>query len=215
MTRRSRWLLGTLVALAGAVAPAAAHAPLLRSLGAWLVVEDPLAAADAIVVVAGSTPTNEEAAAALYRAGWAPRVILSKAVMPARHIRLMHLGVRPLDFQGEARAALQKSGVPSGAIVLVSEAALITESELRLVHALARREGYRRVILVGSADHTRRLRMIWARETGGQIEGLLHPVRDETFSPEEWWRKRRMAELVLHEYLGIAAIALGISDLMK
>ena len=212
---RRWWLVGALGALVVAAALGAAHAPLLRGLGRWLVVEDALARADAIVVVAGSTPTNEEEAAALYRAGWAPRVILSRQATPARHVRLMQLGVRPLDLQGEARAALEKSGVPGYAIVTIHDAALITESELRLVYGLARQAGYRRLILVGSADHTRRLRMIWARESGGRIAGLLHPVRHETFSPEEWWRKRRMAELVLHEYLGIAALALGISDLMK
>jgi len=78
MARRRRGLVGTLVVLACAAALAAAHAPLLRFLGEWLIVEDQFARADAIVVVAGSAPINEEAAAALYRAGWAPRVILSR-----------------------------------------------------------------------------------------------------------------------------------------
>src|SRR3972149_6202140 len=94
------WLIGVLAARVGAAALGAAHVPLLRGLGQWLVVEDALARADAIVVVAGSTPTNEEAGAALYRAGWAPRVILSRPATPARRVRLMELGVRPLDLQG-------------------------------------------------------------------------------------------------------------------
>ena len=43
----------------------------LRSIGQALIVEDPLAKADAIVVVAGGTPSREEAGARLYRDGLA------------------------------------------------------------------------------------------------------------------------------------------------
>lgn len=207
--------MGAVALLVAASALATAHTPLLRAVGGWLVVEDRLTRSDAIVVISGSTPSNEEAAAALHRAGWAPRVVLSTPAMPARHARLVRLGVRPLDLAGEARVVLERAGVPPEAIVTIQDTALITEDELRLVHARALREGYRRLILVGSSEHTRRIGMIWARQARGTVQGLTHPVRHEAFSPQEWWRKRRMAELVLHEYLGIAAVALGISNLLE
>src|SRR5262249_31810436 len=67
-----------------------------------------------------------------------------------------------------------------------------------------------------SAHHTRRVKTIWAktsRKSG--IEGIVVPSRDADFNPDEWWRGRRAAEKVLHEYLGLAAIYLGISGLLR
>jgi uncharacterized SAM-binding protein YcdF (DUF218 family) len=213
MSRRRRAVSGVLTALVllGAAA-VLAHGPILRSVGRALVVEDPLGRADAIVVVAGGTPSREAAAAALFREGWAPRIILSNQFTPERVRELIALGIRRVDLQGEARLALEKHGVPAAAIVALGEPVRITETELRLVRETAQARGYRRVILVTSPLHTRRVRLIWAREARGQIEGLVVGARrGEEFAVDGWWRHRRMAEGVLHEYLGLLAIYLGVS----
>ena len=166
MTRRTVWVaLIALLALAGLAA--LAHRPLLRATGQALVVDDPRERADAIVVVAGSTPSREETAAGLYREGWAPRVLVSRQLVPGRTQRLIDMGVRRLDFQGESVAALEKYGVPRDAIVALDQPVEITETELRAVAAAARDRGWRRLILVTSAFHARRVQVIWRRESGG------------------------------------------------
>ena len=53
-------------------------------IGRWLVVEDPLERANAIVVLGGHVPFRAMEAAAIYGAGWAPEVWLSQAVEPGR-----------------------------------------------------------------------------------------------------------------------------------
>jgi uncharacterized SAM-binding protein YcdF (DUF218 family) len=213
---RRRALLGAaLGALTLAALALVFHRPLLQGVAALLVVEDPLRKADAIVVVAGGTPTREAAAAALYRDGWAPRVVVSRHQTPDRIQALIALGVRPLDYQGEARLALIKYGVPPAAILLLTEPVKITETELRTVHQAARAHGFRRLLLVTSPHHTRRVKAIWAREARGDVEGLVRPVAEEAPLLGGWWRQRRMAEAVLHEYLGLAAIYLGLSRLMN
>ncbi len=212
MSRRRRAVSGVLAALVllGAAA-VLAYGPLLRLVGRALVVEDPLERADAIVVVAGGTPSREAAAAALFREGWAPRVLLSNQFTPERVRELIALGIRRADLQGEARLALEKYGVPAGAIVVLGEPVRITETELRAVREAAQARGYRRLILVTSPQHTRRARLIWAREAGGRIEGLVVSAGGDEFAVDGWWRQRRMAEAVLHEYLGLLAIYLGAS----
>jgi uncharacterized SAM-binding protein YcdF (DUF218 family) len=172
--------------------------------------------ADAIVVVAGGTPSREAVAADLYRKRWAPRVVISRPFLSSNLRQLQALGVRSLDEQGEARLALEKLGVPGDRIIAVAEPARTTEPELDLVHKLARDKGYRRVILVTSAQHTRRVKTIWARASRKSgIAGLVVPVPDSNFDVEHWWRSRRAAETVLHEYLGLTAIYLGISQLLR
>jgi len=217
MSRGRRAVAGVLLALGVLVAVAAAgHRPLLRPVASALVVEDPIGPADAIVVVAGGTPSRERAAADLYRKQLAPRVVISRPYTSANLRELQTLGVRPLDQQGESKLALEKYGVPADRIIAVADPARTTEPELDLVHRLARADGYRRVILVTSAQHTRRVKLIWARASRKSgIGSIVLPVPDSEFNVERWWRSRRAAETVLHEYLGLAAIYLGVSQLLR
>ena len=210
MTSRATRLLAA-AALAVVALALFAHAPALRMIGHALVVEDPLAKADAIVVVAGGIPTREEAAAALYRDGLAPSVLLSNQFTPERVRALIALGARHLDYQGESRVVLEKRGVPAQAIVALPTPVKTTEAELKVVGEAARARGWRRVILVTSPQHSRRVRLVWSREAPPEIEALVRPVQEDEFLGDDWWRKRRQAEAVLHEYLGLAAIYLGIS----
>ena len=191
------------------------HAPVLRLIGRALVVEDPVAKADAIVVVAGGTPSREEAAARLFREGLAPDVVLSNQFTPDRVRQLITMGARRFDYQGESRVVLEQRGVPAQAIVALSQPVKTTEAELKVVGEAARSRGWRRVILVTSPQHSRRVKLVWSRQAPADIESIVRIAQDDDFLDGDWWRKRREAEAILHEYLGLAAIYLGISHLLK
>jgi uncharacterized SAM-binding protein YcdF (DUF218 family) len=191
------------------------YRPLLRAAGRALIVEDPRGRADAIVVVAGSTPSREDRAAALFREGWAPRVVVSRQFVPRRVQRLVDMGIRPLDFQGESVRALEVFGVPRSAIVALPEAVEITETEVRAVVAEARARSWRRVMLVTTASHARRVKVIWRREAGSAVEAGIAVVHDECSAEDGWWRRRRCSEAVLHEYLGLLALYFHVSSLMR
>jgi len=213
VTARGRGLVvAALVLVALAVV---AHGPALRLIGRALVVEDPVAKADAIVVVAGGTPSREDAAAALFREGLAPDVVLSNPFTPDRVRDLITMGVRRLDYQGEARFVLEHRGVPAEAIVVLPQTVKTTEAELKVVGELARSRGWRRVILVTSPQHSRRVKLVWSRQAPADIQSIVRIAQDDDFLDDDWWRKRREAEAVLHEYLGLAAIYLGISPLLR
>ena len=207
-----RLLVAALVLAALAIV---AHAPALRLMGRALVVEDPLTRADAIVVVAGGTPDREEVAARLYREGLAPEVVLSNQFTPDRVRNLIALGARHLDYQGEARVALEQHGVPSQVIVALPTPVKTTEAELRIVGEAGGARGWRRVILVTSPQHSRRVKLVWSREAPAGIEGLVRVVAEDKFLDGDWWRKRRQTEAVLHEYLGLAALYLHISHYLR
>jgi uncharacterized SAM-binding protein YcdF (DUF218 family) len=214
VTRRPL-LVTLIVLLALACLAVLVHRPLLRAAGRALVVDDPRERADAVVVVAGHTPSREAMAAALFRDGWAPRLVVSRQSVPGRVQQLLDMGIRRLDFQGESVAALEKYGVPRDAIVTLDQPVEITETELRAVAALARDRGWRRLILVTTPFHARRVQLVWRRESGGAIEDRLAVVSDECGAGDAWWRRRRCSEAVLHEYLGLLALYLHISSLMR
>ena len=213
MVNTRRAAIAALSLLALVLLAWAVHAPVLRWLAWNLSIEDDLAEADAIVVVAGGTPFRERAAADLYRQGWAPRVLISRPLNPDAVEALVALGVRPLDLQAESRQTLLRFGVPAGALVVLSEPARITEDELAVVKREAQTRGWRRVILVSTPEHTRRVKTIWYRGGSGEVEAI---VRGTPYGQPEgpWWRSRRQAEAILHEYLGLMAIYLGISAWM-
>src|SRR5262249_58790136 len=149
-----RVLAGVLIALVGLSAVAVfSHRPLLKRVATALVVEDHLDRSDAIVVVAGGTPSREAVAARLFREQWAPRIIISRPFTSDDLRQLTALGVRRFDLQGESRAVLERFGVPADRIVAVPEAARTTEPELDLVPKLARARDYRRVIRGTSRHH--------------------------------------------------------------
>jgi uncharacterized SAM-binding protein YcdF (DUF218 family) len=212
---RRRRLLGIVaVILLLAVTGWALHAPVLRAVAGALIVEDALADADALVVVAGGAPFRERAVADLFMQGWAPRVIVSRPVNPAPVAALVEMGVRPLDLQGESRAALLHFGVPAAALVTINQTAQVTEDELALVRQEARSRGWRRLILVSSPEHTRRVKTIWYRRGSNGVGAIVRASPYGNSPRDGWWRERRMAERVLHEYLGLAALYLGVSGWM-
>src|SRR5919204_6466566 len=105
-------------ALGVAVVLAALVVVVLLGAGRTLVVVDPLPAhADAIVILAGSVPDRTLEAADLYRAGIAPRVIVTREEArrgdPALHAR----GVFLPENDDLTLTALAQLGVPSSAIV--------------------------------------------------------------------------------------------------
>src|SRR5258708_3765860 len=105
--RRNRWIIGfsILLAFLGVVLWTALHA------GMWLVVQDPLAPAQTIVVLSGRMPNRAIEAARLYRQKAAPQVWVSQPPSPAAELAWMHIPFVGEDFYNER--VLLALGVPA------------------------------------------------------------------------------------------------------
>ena len=167
--------------------------------GRVLVRSDPLPAhADAIVVLAGSISDRVVEAADLYRAGVAPRVVVTRERVPRGDWALRARGVRLPESSEQMVAALEALGVPRGAIEVIPRRATSTDSEARTIArwACAR---VRSVVLVTSRYHSRRARMILRQAMAPEIAIAVRPSRHDPFDPGRWWRDRRDAKVVLSE----------------
>lgn len=172
--------------------------------GAFLVVEHPLAPAQAIVVLAGGYPVREWEAARLYRAGYAPRIVLVQEWMddPSRRADGAASRIE------QRRALLIRSGVPAEAIVLAGRTACMTSDELLEARGLLDRPA-EPVILLTSAYHARRVASLW--QAGGPApRAIVRTPTDDPFSPATWWYDRRYALRVVREYVGLATAALPL-----
>src|SRR5258707_6063793 len=99
--------------------------------GRWLVVEDPLDKAQAIVVLSGRVPMRAQEAARLYNAGYAPQVWLTRANEPAASLQEMHVAYIGEDFFNSR--VLMHEGVPSNAIRVLEPSIENTAEGIRAI----------------------------------------------------------------------------------
>jgi uncharacterized SAM-binding protein YcdF (DUF218 family) len=167
----------------------------------WLKGDDAPIKADAIVVLAGRFERSMHAGD-LYRAGHAPKVVLSEAVQDAGSKHLEVLGIRlptPLEIH---RKVLDAKGVPADKVETLGARALSTADEARSIAARYGQAG-RKLIVVTSPFHVRRARMVIAGALEGRgVELAVCATPYEAF-PDDWWRSQDAAREVLLEWAKI------------
>ena len=176
-------------------------AVLFLGVGRWLVVEDPLDKAQAIVVLSGRMPMRAKEAARLYNAAYAPQIWLTRNIEPAASLQEMHIAFLGEDFYNSR--VLMHEGVPSNAIQVLEPATDNTEDEIRTIAEEVEREKGTAVIIVTTKVHTRRVHMLWKELSGGRGRVIVRAASTDTFEPEHWWRTTRDALDVVRETLGV------------
>jgi uncharacterized SAM-binding protein YcdF (DUF218 family) len=174
---------------------------LLLGLGRWLVVEDPLEKAQAIVVLSGRMPLRALEAAKLYRAGYAPKVWVTHSSEPGATLEAMQIAYLGEDFYN--LRVLMHEGVPADAIRVLEPQIINTADEIAAVSAALEEEKGRTVIIVTSKVHTRRVRILWRRLVAGRGQAIVRAASDDPFEPRRWWRTTGDALDVVRELLGI------------
>ena len=180
-----------------------------RNVGRWLVVEDPLQPARAIVVLSGLTPYRAMEAARIYRQGWAPEVWLFKDDPRGANEAFANLGIHHITEEEYDKQVLERLGVPTATIRILEPPAKNTESEFELLHEELRRQSGDKVILVTSPVHTRRLKAIWRRVVGSRPQAIARHDTSEPTDPVHWWRSTSDVQDVAHEILGLINTSLG------
>jgi len=151
----------------------------------FLVVTEPLAAADAIVVLSGSSAYVErtQKAAQLYHEGRAPRVLLTND-----HTRggWDNAQQRNPYFVERAADELMKAGVPADNIEVVPGFAGSTRDEALIIKDYAVRARLKSVLVVTSAYHSRRaLRTLRQAMSGTETTVGIDPT--DNGSQVFWW----------------------------
>lgn len=170
-------------------------------IGRWLVVEDPLDKAQAIVVLGGRIPMRAKEAARLYNAGYSPQVWLTRANEPAASLQEMHIAYIGEDFYNSR--VLMHDGVPSNAIHVLEPPIDNTADEVRAIAAELEREKGAAVIIVTTKVHTRRVRTLWKKLSGGRGRAIVRAASTDSFAPEHWWRTTGDSLDVVREVLGL------------
>jgi uncharacterized SAM-binding protein YcdF (DUF218 family) len=159
--------------------------------------------ADAIVMLSGSEVYRERAeyAARLFKAGRAPRIVLTNDAEPGGWSQERG---RTMLFVERAQEALTRAGVPTEAVEIVPGNVTSTYDEATALGAYARARGWRSLLFVTSSYHSRRawwtLRRVFA---GSDIELGLESVAAgaQSPSPWTWWLTAAGWRMVAGEYV--------------
>jgi uncharacterized SAM-binding protein YcdF (DUF218 family) len=191
-----RWLIpgGIFIVLAGAAA-------IFFTVGRWLVVEDPLVHADAIVILSGRLPERALEAARVYQAGYADQVWISPPVSPVDELKAMHISFLGEDFYNEKVLIAQR--VPPDAIRILDRPDENTEAEVRQIVEDLRTLKFHSVIVVTSKPHTRRVRTIWRKLVGSDPRLIVRYAPDDAYDGAHWWRHTQDGLDVVRETLGL------------
>lgn len=177
--------------------------------GQWLVVEDPLQPARAIVVLGGQLPFRAIEAARIYRQGLAPEVWLTRGASPAEQAAWKKLGIPYIPEEVYNREILERMGVPEVSICLLEDSVRNTAGEVLLVARQLRKMGGERVILVTSKPHSRRVKATWRTLVGDVPQVEVRCVADDTYHASGWWKNSDDALAVSREFFGLLNVWAG------
>jgi uncharacterized SAM-binding protein YcdF (DUF218 family) len=184
-----------------------------RGAGRWLVREDALGPADVIVVLSGSMPARAEQAAELFRSGYAHEVWVSRPESPAAELESM--GIHYLGEEDFNRAVLIHQGVPEVDVSIFPQPIVNTEQEIEEISAQMRRERKTTVMIVTSAQHTRRVRVLWRKLAGSDLRLIVRVAPQDSFDADHWWRNTHDALSVVREILGLSNAWTGLRVLPR
>jgi len=191
-------------AVAITVTVVAAYLLLFETNAVWwaagpLRLSSPPQPADAIVVFAGGVGESGRAgggaqerlkqAVDLYRAGYAPILILSSGYVYSFH---------EADVM---RALAIDQGVPASAIA-IEDRATNTYENVRFVDEILREHGWRRILLVSSPYHMRRAMLVW-RKQAPQVSVVPTPSEQSQFYDHTRGATFEQLRGILQEYVAI------------
>jgi uncharacterized SAM-binding protein YcdF (DUF218 family) len=179
-----------------------------RGVGNWLVREDPLMHADALVVLSGGLPYRAEAAAHYFESGYASEVWLTRPEGPSDQMR--ELGVQYVSEEDYDRQILIHLQVPEKSVRILPNTVIDTEQEVEEIARELRKEGKSSVIIVTSPEHTRRVRALWKKLAGEDLKAVVRAAREDPFDADHWWRDTRDALSVVREVLGLMNVWAGL-----
>jgi uncharacterized SAM-binding protein YcdF (DUF218 family) len=186
--RGLRWLgAACVLLLLVGLATYAFHRPLLRGFASALTVDDAVAPADFLYVLGGDVNTRPFHAAALFRRGFAPRVVVPRTEDRPASER----GFYPNDADVAVRI-LQHQGVPDSAIIMlrIPGGVTSTQDEGRVLRDYLQTHPAQKLIVVTSAYHTRRARWTLRRELEGlPVDLRMAAAPDDRFDAGNWWTR--------------------------
>lgn len=171
--------------------------PILRGIGNWLIEEDQIEKADAIVVLGGSSEERSIRAAELFNSNYAPLIITTGSNVSNT---LKAVGLEYSEAR-ITKTALKRHNIPDS-LILVHDKGTSTLEEAISIRKLAKQKKFNKLILVSSAFHTARVHKYFNREfEGSGIRLIVVAAQPLDYKTNTWWKSEEGFLMVFSEYL--------------
>ncbi len=162
--------------------------PVLRAAGWALVVDEPVAPADIIVLSLDSGGAGALEAADLVQSGIAKQVAVFKDPPSGEDYEFIRRGLPYEDAGARQIRQLRSLGVTD---VLQISRVDGTESEGQVLPPWCDEHHLRSIVMVATKDHSRRLQRVLDRDMKGHPTHVrVQPARYSSFDPDRWWETR-------------------------
>ncbi|MEM7038070.1 MAG: YdcF family protein, partial [Bacteroidota bacterium] len=170
---------------------------ILRAMGHFLIVEDPVEQVDAIFVLSGNSFDRGEEAARLYREGFGkPVICLGGETNPA--LELFEIDVKTAEM---TKRVLLGAGVASEDVELLPHGTSTFE-EFEAIRDLCQARKYTKIMIVSSLFHTRRINDFFRLRLHFEgIQMVLRGASERSFDEENWWQKEPGLIFLNNEYI--------------
>jgi len=159
----------------------------LRAAGWALVVNEPVAPADIIVVSLDSSGAGALEAADLVQSGIATRVAVFTDPPSGEDHEFIRRGLPYDDASARQIRQLKWLGVMD--IVEISRTEAGTEGEGQVLPPWCEQHQFRSIVFVAARDHSRRVRRVLDRAMKGHPTRVtVQPARYSSFDPDRWWK---------------------------
>jgi hypothetical protein len=190
--RRPRWapiLVVVALATVAIVAVRSLRDPVLRTAGWALVVNEPVAPADFVVVSPESGGAGALEAADLVQSGIAKRVAVFMDPPSGEDHEFIRRGLPYED--GGARQIRQLRSLGVTDVVQIPRTDVGTQGEGQVLPPWCDEHQLRSIVFVAVKDHSRRLRRVLDRVMKGHPTRVtVQPARYSSFDPDRWWETR-------------------------
>jgi hypothetical protein len=193
ISRRPRWapiLVVVALAAASIVAVPPVREPVLRAAGRALVVNEPVAPADIIVLVPGIGGAGALEAADLVQSGIAARVAVFADPPSGEDHEFIRRGLPYEDEAARQIDQLKWLGVTD--VVQIPRADKeTTEGVAEVLSAWCDQHRFRSIVFVANREKSRRLRRVLDRVMKSNSTRItVQPSRYSGFDPDQWWKTR-------------------------
>jgi hypothetical protein len=186
--RRAPILIGVALAMA-TVAVLSVREPILRAAGWALVVNEPLAPADVIVVSLDSGGAGALEAADLVQSGISKQVAVFADPLSAADHEFIRRRLPYEDASARQLRQLRWLGVTNVIQIPMTDSG--TEGEARLLPSWCDQYQFRSVVFVAARDHSRRTLQVLNRVMKGHpTRVMVQSAHYSIFDPDRWWKTR-------------------------
>jgi uncharacterized SAM-binding protein YcdF (DUF218 family) len=173
------------------------RAPVLRAVGNYLIVDHKVEKADAIFVLSGGALERGEHAASLFKKDISNHIVVTGENLPND---FKVVGIDSSESR-LSRMQLIKSGVKASNITLL-EKGTSTKEEAEVILKYCRANGLKKVVIVSTLFHTRRVKQVFKRKFRKQgIEILISGASSSMYNEKEWWKSEYGLLALNNEYV--------------